>query len=294
VSKDKLIEIRWHGRGGQGAVTSAELIALAAIEEGKFAQAFPSFGPERRGAPVLSFNRISLDQPIRIRAAVEYPNIVVVLDPSLLPIIDITSGLKENGTIIVNSPKTVVDIKLEWGNQWRIAVVNANVIARETLGVPIVNTTMLGALIKATGVVGLESLVEPIRERFGPRAKANIDACHRAYQETVIAEVSAAHTKQHQVSQSEKLLSWRELLVGCVVVEPGNASQYRTGDWKSQHPVWDHEKCTRCGLCYLFCPEFCINVNQEGYFGANFYYCKGCGICAQECPKEAINMVEEM
>lgn len=291
--EDKLIEIRWHGRGGQGAVTSAELLALAAIEEGKFAQGFPSFGPERRGAPVLAFNRISPREPIRIRAGVEHPDIVVILDPSLLYITDVTSGLRERGTIVVNSPKSIVDLKSELGEGWRIASVNATTIAREVLGGPIVNTTMLGALIKATEIVKLESLTEPIKERFGTRAKANIEAGHRAYQETQITEPVAAGVKPRPALQPEKLPSWQELLVGCVVAEPGSASQYRTGDWKSQHPVWNHEKCIKCGICYLFCPEFCVQENQEGYFEADLYYCKGCGICARECWTEAITMVEK-
>ena len=93
--QEKTVEIRWHGRGGQGAVTSAELLALAAIEEGKYAQAMPSFGPERRGAPVLAFNRIDAKNPIRKRAAVNNPDIVIVLDPGLLDIIDVTAGLKK-------------------------------------------------------------------------------------------------------------------------------------------------------------------------------------------------------
>ncbi len=289
----ELLEIRWHGRGGQGAVTSAELVALAAIEEGKFAQAFPSFGPERRGAPVLAFNRISPDQPIRTRTTVEHPDIVVVLDTTLLSIVDVTSGLKEDGTIIVNTHKAAADAKSELGNHWRIAVVNATAIARETLGAPIVNTTMLGALVKATRVVEMESLAEPIKERFGLRAKVNIDACRRAYQETSVFERETAATKRRKAFQAERLLSWRELLVGCVVAESGSASQYRTGDWRSQHPVWDYEKCNSCGLCYLFCPEFCVKLNKEECFEADLYYCKGCGICSQECPKQAISMVQE-
>ena len=97
VVTNKLVEIRWHGRGGQGAVTSAELLARAAINEGKYAQAFPSFGPERRGAPVLSFVRISNEQ-IRIRSEITEPDVVVVLDPSLLRMINVTSGLKDDGT----------------------------------------------------------------------------------------------------------------------------------------------------------------------------------------------------
>jgi pyruvate ferredoxin oxidoreductase gamma subunit len=155
MQNNNTIEIRWHGRGGQGAVTSAELLALAAIEEGKFAQAFPSFGPERRGAPVQVFNRISNNHPIRARVSVANPDIVVLLDPGLLSVVDVTSGIKEGGTVVINTPKAIVDIKKEAGGPWKLAVVNAETIAREIIGVPIVNTTMLGAVVKATGIIEL-------------------------------------------------------------------------------------------------------------------------------------------
>jgi len=291
--KDKIIEIRWHGRGGQGAVTSAELLALAAIEEGKFAQAFPSFGPERRGAPVLVFNRVSNVTPIRARVSVANPDIVVILDPGLIYITDVTAGLKEDGILVINTPKTLVDIKSELSGPWRLAIVNATSIARETIGVPIVNTTMLGALVKATEIVELESLTEPLKERFGARAKGNIDACRRACEETEIAEFSGVVKKPRKTFETETFPSWKELLPGSVITEAGNAKQYHTGDWKSERPVWDKQKCIKCGICYLFCPEGCVRQNEDGYFEANLYYCKGCGICARECWTEAINMAEE-
>ena len=183
----QLIEIRWHGRGGQGAVTSAELLAQAAITEGKYAQAFPSFGPERRGAPVLAFVRISNEQ-IRLRAEITEPDIVVVLDPSLLRMINVASGLKDKGTFLVNSKKSAEEIKSEFGIKQRLATVDATKIARELLGVPITNTTMIGALIKVTNVVDLESLVNPLKERFHRLADRNIDAMKRAYEETTVKE----------------------------------------------------------------------------------------------------------
>lgn len=289
----KLTEIRWHGRGGQGAVTSAELIALAAIEEGKFAQAFPSFGPERRGAPVLVFNRINESEHIRVRSAVTQPDIVVVLDPGLLGIIDVTSGLKDGGTLIVNSSKKLADIKLEVGGPWRLAVVNATAIALELLKVPIVNTTMLGALVKSTDTIKLDSLLEPIKERFGKLAQRNIEACKRAYEEVSIAELIPASKRIERAYVKESWPSWRELAPGFVVTEPGNARSYRTGDWRAQCPVFNHDRCIKCGICSLFCPEDCVNQNEDGYFEADLYYCKGCGICARECWTQAITMVEE-
>ncbi|MFC1864582.1 2-oxoacid:acceptor oxidoreductase family protein [Chloroflexota bacterium] len=188
IDTTKLIGIRWHGRGGQGAVTSAELLAKAAIDEGKYAQAFPSFGPERRGAPVLAFDRISVKEPIRIRAEVAEPDVVVVLDPGLLLLVNVTSGLNEKGTLIINTKRLLQDIESEFGTKWRLATVDATKIARELLGVPIVNTTMLGALIKVTGVVKLESLFEPLRHRFGRLAERNINAMKKAFDETVVKE----------------------------------------------------------------------------------------------------------
>ena len=180
-----MLEIRFHGRGGQGAVTSAELIALAAISEGKYAMAFPSFGPERRGAPVQAFVRIS-NEPIKIRAEVKQPDIVVIFEHRLIGIADVTSGLKDNGIVIVNSKRNPQEIKSELGNKWRVATVDAMSIATETIGAPIVNTTMLGAIARATNIVQLESLVEPLKHRFEERADRNFAACKRAYEQTLI------------------------------------------------------------------------------------------------------------
>ncbi len=184
----ELIEIRWHGRGGQGAVTSAELLAQAAIAEGKYAQGFPSFGPERRGAPVLAFNRISAKKPIRTRAGIVNPDVVVVLDSSLLRVVDITSGLKEDGVIILNTKRPAGEIKAEFGGKWRLATVDATKIARDTLGISVVNTAMFGALLKATPAIKMESLFEPLRHRFSLLGDRNIEAMQRAYNETTILE----------------------------------------------------------------------------------------------------------
>ena len=188
IDTTKLVEIRWHGRGGQGAVTSAELLARAAIDEGKYAQAFPSFGPERRGAPVLAFDRISNKDHIRIRAEITQPDAVVVLDAGLVRVVNVTSGLKKGGIIIINTKKSLEDAVSEFGNGWSIAVVDANTIAHEVLGVNIVNTTMLGALLRATGVVKLESLDAPLQERFGRLGERNINAMKRAFEETKVKE----------------------------------------------------------------------------------------------------------
>jgi len=184
-----MIEIRFHGRGGQGAVTSAESMAVAAIAKGKYAQAMPAFGAERRGAPVVAFIRID-DHPIEMRQEILEPDVVVVLDPTLLGTVPVAAGLKAGGVMVVNSHKSPNELKekLDMHGSIRLAIVDATKIARELIGRPITNTTMIGALLKATGVLKLEDLMEPLKERFGKIASRNIDAMNRAFKETKIIE----------------------------------------------------------------------------------------------------------
>lgn len=181
-----MIEIRIHGRGGQGGVTSAELLARAAISTGKFAQAFPSFGPERRGAPVQAFVRVD-DKKIRLREKIYEPDLVLVLDPSLLDIVDVAEGLKKGGMVVVNSAASAKDLKKKY--KWpKAAAVDAAKVAMEELGVPITNTTMLGALLKASGIMEVAGMSEVIAERFGGKlGPKNFKALERAFKETQVA-----------------------------------------------------------------------------------------------------------
>ncbi len=172
-----MIEIRIHGRGGQGSVTLAEILAIAAFYENKYAQAFPSFGVERRGAPVQAFLRID-DKPILIRSHIYNPDYIIVQDPTLVDVVNVTEGLKKGGVIVINTEK---DIKFEDYKTYRI---NATKIALETLGVPIVNTAMAGAFIAVTEIVSFESLKKAIEKRLPKRiVDKNIKAAELAYKE---------------------------------------------------------------------------------------------------------------
>jgi len=168
-------------------VTSVETLALAAIGEGRYAQGFPSFGPERRGAPVAAFNRID-DKKIRVRSGIYHPDVVIVLDASLMGLVNVTDGLKNSGTLIVNTAKSPEEVKKEAGFKGTVATVDASRIAREELGVPITNTTMIGAVVKATSVVKIGSVKEPLKHRFGRLAQRNINAMERAYKELKITK----------------------------------------------------------------------------------------------------------
>jgi len=181
-----MFEVRLHGRGGQGAVTSAELLALATINEGRYGQAFPSFGPERRGAPVVAFFR-SDDKQIKVRTEINNPDLVLVLDPSILRIVNVTAGMKDDGILVANTRYTATEIREELGLKCRLAVLNATRIAFEELGIPVTNTTMLGALLKAKPIVSPDSLIGPLQARFGRIAEKNINAFKRAMKETELS-----------------------------------------------------------------------------------------------------------
>lgn len=173
-------EIRWHGRGGQGAVLGASILGKAvAIYEGKYAVSFPSFGAERRGAPVQAFTRIS-DNVIRTRSQIYQPTMVVVLDDSLLDIINISNGVKPGGSIFINTGKSID--KLNLPTELRVVSLDASAIARQFIGVNIVNTAMLGALAAASCLVSLDSVKKAIADTLPERlVERNIAAAEAAY-----------------------------------------------------------------------------------------------------------------
>jgi len=181
----KIIEIRFHGRGGQGAWTATQLLAMSALEEGKYAQSFPSFGPERAGAPMMAFVRIS-DQPIKLHSDIYNPHSVVVLDPTLLTAVNVLEGMQSDGRLVINShesPSTLKN-KLKLKDKQELWTVPASDIAIEILGREITSTAMVGALLKATGYVNLESVLKQVQKRFsGAIAEKNIVLIKRSYEE---------------------------------------------------------------------------------------------------------------
>ncbi len=155
------------------------------MKQGKYAQGFPSFGPERRGAPVTAFNRVD-DKQIKIRSGIYHPDVVVVLDESLVALVDVAEGLKPEGILLVNTTKSLEELKKNIRFEGKIATCDATGIAWKELGVPITNTTMLGALLKVTGIVKFESLDNPIKQRFGRIAPKNMAAAKSAYDQVKI------------------------------------------------------------------------------------------------------------
>lgn len=187
-----MMEIRWHGRGGQGVVTAAQLLAQSALKENKYFQSFPEFGPERMGAPIRAFSRVS-SEPISLFCNIDAPDVVIVLDPTLIGSVDLTDGLKEDGVIIVNTSVDSAKIRQMLGMKTgKVYMVDASKIAQEEIGRSIPNTPMLGALINVTGVLSLDTMVEHLDDSFGKKfsekiVKGNINALTRAFKEVIEA-----------------------------------------------------------------------------------------------------------
>ena len=186
----KVVEIRWHGRGGQGAKTASLLLADAAFNTGKYIQGFPEYGPERMGAPITAYNRIS-DERLTIHSNIYEPDYVVVVDDSLLNSVDVTAGLKEDGAIIVNSSKDPEEIRgLLKGYKGKVCTVDAKKISIETLGKYFPNTPMLGAVVKVSKVMEeeafLRDMVDSFKHKFAKKpevVEGNIKALERSMQE---------------------------------------------------------------------------------------------------------------
>jgi 2-oxoacid:acceptor oxidoreductase gamma subunit (pyruvate/2-ketoisovalerate family) len=180
-----MLEFRWHGRGGQGAWTASELLARTAIFEGKYIQSFPEFGPERMGAPVTAFTRISTE-PLRLHCAIYDPDVVIVLDNTLLKTVPVTAGInRDEDVIIINSSEEPAKVRkslnVQKGTVWTVP---ATEIALRILGAPITNTALLGVVAKSTNIVTMEGIEKTVKERFKAElAEKNIAVIKEAYKE---------------------------------------------------------------------------------------------------------------
>ncbi len=177
-------EFRWHGRGGQGVVTSNQMLGKAALEEGNYIQAFPEFGPERTGAPVKAYLRIS-EEPIQIYAQVYTPSTVVCIDPTLLQVLDPSEGLDEDGTLVLNTDMSPAEVRDQFGfRKGTVTTVDASTIAMDIMGRPFYNMPTMAAAIKSTGVVKLETAIKTVMERYpGKVGELNKAAMERAVEE---------------------------------------------------------------------------------------------------------------
>ena len=294
-------EVRFHGRGGQGAVMGAQALAVAASHDGHFALAFPFFGAERRGAPVLAFARFGSER-IRTRTQVYEPDFVVVLDESLIETVDVLAGLQPDGIVVVDTRRTPNALALS--RTAKAATVDATSIALEHTGQAAVNTAMLGAFAKATKFVSMAGVEAGIREVVGRRlgeavAEKNVAAARAAFQATR----TGTSTRVRAYPKASKWLpTAQEMPPGLATprmetpfgpVGPGSSVANKTGGWRVERPILDPAGCTNCLLCWFYCPEGSIE-RREKVVAIAYDYCKGCGVCEAVCAPHAIRMVREL
>ncbi len=294
-------EVRFHGRGGQGAVMAAQALAVAASHDGYHALAFPFFGAERRGAPVLAFARFGQEH-LRVRTQVYEPHFVVVLDESLIETVDVLAGLRPSGMVIVNTTRS--PDRLVLSKKAKSATVDATSIALEYTKQAAVNTAMLGAFAKATGLITIEGVEAGIQEVFGRRlskeiADRNVAAARAAYEATRLGE---ADNGRVYPKVSKWLPTAQDLPAGLATptletpfgrVGVGSSPTNRTGGWRVERPILDGAKCTNCLLCWFYCPDGSI-VRGPKIVEIHYDYCKGCGVCAAVCAPKAIHMEREV
>jgi len=281
-------EVRIHGRGGQGGLTAARILANAALQEGKTAQAFPEFGPERRGAPVRSYLRVD-ERPIQLRTSVEAPDSVIVMDATLLARPETLAGMKPHGLVIVNTPtrpnvSARVPLQIAW--------VDATAIANHLLGRPIPSTAMLGAWCRTDATLDLKTVETAVREWFVHRsAEENVRAMHQAWERVQIEEQPPSrHAPDVKGGDTYAFIEDYPTVATATPVRGGSG---QTGSWRVSDPKVDQGRCVRCGRCVTLCPEGVIALVESGV-QIDLSYCKGCGICIEECPVDAIAFEGEL
>ncbi len=287
------LELRLHGRGGQGIKTAGRIVGTAAFYEGYYVQDSPMYGPERRGAHVSSFVRIS-DEQVEGRGYIFHPDAVIIADPSLLEMQPSPlQGLKQGGAIIINTAGEPATLK-----DYRVAVYDISSLASRIVGRRGAISAGVGAFAcKALGIAGLESVLEAVKDEMHELdlreelVEANIRLAEEIYRDAPTVEIET--TPWGEASATSKIVEIPYLepeVSTSMILMLGNSKIRRTGAWRASTPVIDYSKCTRCMICFVYCPDACISLDNNLTPRIDYDNCKGCLICYIECPIKAIKV----
>lgn len=286
--------IRFHARGGQGGVTAAQLVVLA--YDGP-AKCFPKFGAERMGSPTEAFAKVSQEpEAIRSNNEVYVPRYVGVLDDTIIKDVCVTNGLPPGGWLIVNTVKDIDTLKEFTGrDDLNYAIVDATGLAIETLGRPITNTAILGALSKVSGLFSLEQLEEAINYQFrGSLVEKNVNLVRKVYEkvDTYPVDIPWEPEKAKKPQWNHLELNYpgaKDYSIGEVWYTPAGSEAVDTGAWGAYEISFDPAHCIQCQACYFACPDMCIEREQQEngewhIVGTDKGHCKGCRLCVEVCP----------
>ncbi|HLN87849.1 MAG TPA: 2-oxoacid:acceptor oxidoreductase family protein [Candidatus Limnocylindrales bacterium] len=298
-----MIQVRFHGRGGQGAKIASRILGRSGFLSGLQVQDFALFGAERRGAPVVSFTRLG-NEPIDQRGYIDEPNLVVVIGDSLLKEApgQVFHAVEPTTPILVNGDPNALGIITKDLPPADYYCIDLNQIARQTIGRVFVSAAAAGAAAKCIPAIAPPAISEAVKFEIVDSgltldlAEKNVTAALEAYRIAPMVNI----LRSSQALRAGEL-PWQAVpylgssrFAGPTIRHRGSAALRPTGNWRSERPVIDLAKCKRCFLCYLYCPEAAMQLDEENFPHVDFDHCKGCMICYEECPTDAISRRAEL
>lgn len=290
-----MIEVRFHGRGGQGAKVASRILGHSAILAGLYAQDFALFGAERRGAPVVSFTRLSAE-PIDRRGEIERPDLLIVLDAALLKEApgQVYRGVHRTTPLVVNADPQLFSPATLPAADYR--AFDMQRIAQEHIGRSFVSAIAAAVAAKQIAAIDVEQLAVALRHELGDFGLApdliekNLAAARIAYDMTPTIDLSRSPVEESDLSPSWQAVPYlgSAQFAGPTIRHRGSAALRQTGNWRTERPVIELGKCKRCFLCYLYCPEAALRLDDDNFPHVDYDHCKGCMICYEECPTDAI------
>ena len=293
--------IRFHGRGGEGVKLASRIVSRALFLGGLNVQDSPLYGAERRGSPVVAFARFGED-PIHERGYIEQPDLVVLLDPSLLdhPEASVLAGLNETSLLLINSAQTAVEVKGHHYTAAQVVTQNVTSVALEVLGHPLLSAPIAGFAVKTAQLAPWRQLAEAVQIELsavglGPDLiERNLRATQRLYDAAPAVGLSAPRRPEPRPGHSLFTIPRLSPARAAPVIEAEATSRLRTtAGWRVFRPVLDRQLCTRCFLCFALCPEGAIQLDAQNYPVIDYDHCKGCLVCMTECPPHAISELRE-
>lgn len=290
------LDLRIHGRGGQGIKTAGRIVSTAAFLEGRHAEDSPMYGPERRGAPVVSFVRVS-DGPVEVRGPITRPDAVVLADPSVIDskAFPALGGLRKESVVIVNASPQRTVAGVPKGAVFFDATGNSKPFLKKGN----LSTAVAATACKVLGIASLESLRQAVKmemEEIGldqDAVQSNLMAANACFSLAPKAHLPERLAEDQEVSLAEIVAPSNVLAGASVIMSTGNAALNRTGDWRTSRPVIDYVRCTKCMICYVYCPDSAVRLGPDLAPSIDYDSCKGCLICAEECPLKAISEARE-
>jgi len=293
-----MIRIRFHGRGGHGTKTASRIMGTAAFLSGYQAQDSPVYGAERRGAAVVAFTRVD-SEPILERGVIEQPDLIMLADETLLESSDanVLASQQSASAIFINTTNTDPLIE-KHGISRPVLALDLTTLTMDTLGsASALSAGLAAAAARMTGIVTQAQLIDATREELSDRhlekdlVEKNVRVANIVF--TSIDPVEIQPSEQELKIEMAEVLHGAPLLAAPSVLHTGNAIARQTGSWRVERPVIDTDVCTRCGLCFVRCPDGAIALDDEGFPVIDYDHCKGCMICHQICPLQAIESIKE-